>query len=86
MEIESELRRAIYHREPTHVIRAMHRENGGMTLREEGVRIALAGRTSLEEILRVTSIDEVEGDEMPGGEKRADASTPRTPKAGAKAA
>jgi len=63
MEVDAELRRAIYHREPTHTIRAMHRESGGMTLREEGVRLALAGKTSLEEILRVTSIDEVEAEE-----------------------
>lgn len=63
MEVDGDLRRAIYHREPTHTIRAMHRESGGLTLREEGVRLALAGRTSLEEILRVTSVDEIEAEE-----------------------
>ena len=63
MEVDGELRRAIYHREPTHKIRAMHRESGGLTLREEGVRLALAGKTSLEEILRVTSVDEIEAEE-----------------------
>ena len=63
MEVDGELRRAIYHREPTHTIRAMHRESGGMTLREEGVRLALAGKTSLEEILRVTSVDEVDAEQ-----------------------
>jgi type IV pilus assembly protein PilB len=63
MEVDGELRRAIYHREPTHTIRAMHREGGGLTLREEGVRLALAGKTSLEEILRVTSVDEIDAEE-----------------------
>jgi type IV pilus assembly protein PilB len=60
MEIDGDLRRAIYHGAPTHTIRAMHRESGGLTLREEGVKLALAGKTSLEEILRVTSVDEME--------------------------
>ena len=38
----------------THEIRAKFREQGGRTLREEGVLSALEGRSSLDEVLRVT--------------------------------
>jgi hypothetical protein len=36
------------------------REQGGLTLREEGVLVALDGKTNLEEILRVTQNDDDE--------------------------
>ena len=39
-------------------IRDQFRRGGGLTLREEGVLLAIAGRTSLEEVLRVTQTDE----------------------------
>ena len=39
---------------PTHELREEFRREGGLTLREEGVQVALEGRSSLEEILRAT--------------------------------
>ncbi|MCC6679088.1 MAG: Flp pilus assembly complex ATPase component TadA [Phycisphaerales bacterium] len=54
MEITPELRRMIHQGAPTHALRDRHRQGGGLTLREEGVLLALEGRTSLEEALRVT--------------------------------
>jgi type IV pilus assembly protein PilB len=60
MEITPELRRLIHNDAATHVIRERFRNNGGLTLREEGVLLSLEGRTSLEEVLRVTYNDDEE--------------------------
>lgn len=60
-EMTGELRRLVHHSAPTHELREVARRHGMLTLREEGVRMAVEGRTSLEEILRVTQND----DEMP---------------------
>jgi type IV pilus assembly protein PilB len=60
MEVSPELRRLIHEGAPTHELRARLRAQGVGTLREEGVRLALAGKTSLEEVLRVTHNDEEE--------------------------
>jgi type IV pilus assembly protein PilB len=57
MEVTPELRRMIHRGSPSHELRAEFRRIGGRTLREEGVTAALEGRSSLEEVLRVT-IDE----------------------------
>jgi type II secretory ATPase GspE/PulE/Tfp pilus assembly ATPase PilB-like protein len=54
MEVTPELRRLIHKGAPTHEMRERIRRSGGLSLREEGVLVALEGRTSLEEILRVT--------------------------------
>jgi type IV pilus assembly protein PilB len=62
MEVSPAIRRLIHNSAPVHEIRDRLRQNGGLTLREEGVLLALTGRTSLEEILRVTHS---EGDDMP---------------------
>jgi type IV pilus assembly protein PilB len=59
MEVEGEVRRLIHRSAPTHEIRAALRKGGVMTLREEGVQLALAGTTSLDEVLRVTHSDDV---------------------------
>ncbi|QOI99178.1 MAG: Flp pilus assembly complex ATPase component TadA [Phycisphaeraceae bacterium] len=61
MEVTPAIRRMVHHAAPSHEIRAQMRRDGGLTLREEGVLIALAGRTSLEEILRVTQMDDEPG-------------------------
>ena len=57
-EVTPELRRMIHHGRPTHELRARMRDTGALTLREEGVLLAVDGRTSLEEILRVTQNDD----------------------------
>ncbi len=54
MEVTPELRRMVHRAAPTHELRARIAQSGGLTLRQEGVLLALEGRTSLEEVLRVT--------------------------------
>jgi len=58
MEVTPEIRRLIHAGAPTHELRACVRKQGMLTLREEGVQLALDGKTSLEEILRVTAEDD----------------------------
>ena len=62
LEVTAELRRLIYRDAATHEVRRAHRAEGGLTLREEGVLLAIDGRSSLEEILRVTQTDDAEED------------------------
>jgi type IV pilus assembly protein PilB len=57
MEVTPELRRMIHLNAATHELRAKVQQSGALTLRQEGVILALEGRTSLEEILRVTRDD-----------------------------
>jgi type IV pilus assembly protein PilB len=57
-EVTSHIRRMIHHGRPTHELRSRMREDKMLTLREEGVLIALDGKTSLDEILRVTQNDD----------------------------
>ena len=54
MEVTAELRRMVHRAAPSHQLRDQFRKEGGRTLREEGVLMALEGRSSLEEVLRVT--------------------------------
>jgi type IV pilus assembly protein PilB len=65
MEVTPAIRRMIHSGSPVHDIREKMREQGFLTLREEGVLLALAGKTSLEEILRVTHNDEEEAELAP---------------------
>jgi type IV pilus assembly protein PilB len=58
MEVGAQIRRLIHHAAPTHELRDKLRGMGILTLREEGVALALAGKSSLDEVLRVTSSDE----------------------------
>ena len=58
MDVNSAIRRLIYAGAPSHDIRDRSRQHGGMSLRDEGVRVAIEGQTSLEEVLRVTHSDE----------------------------
>jgi len=62
-EVTPEIRRMVHHARPTHELRAKMKEGGLLTLREEGVLMAVEGRTSLEEVLRVTQNDD-ESDEV----------------------
>jgi len=54
METTPELRRMIHNRASSQELCDQWRRQGGMTLREEGVLVALVGKTSLEEVLAVT--------------------------------
>ncbi|HZW11476.1 MAG TPA: ATPase, T2SS/T4P/T4SS family [Phycisphaerales bacterium] len=61
LEIDGALRHMVHNGRATHEIRNMTRRRGFKTLREEGVLLALDGRTSLEEALRVTKVEEALG-------------------------
>jgi type IV pilus assembly protein PilB len=72
MEVTSELRRLIHNSAPTHQLRAALSAGGMMSLRDEGVELALQGKTSLDEILRVTHDDEIDAADLaPGKEPKA---------------
>jgi type IV pilus assembly protein PilB len=57
MTIDGELRKLVHSGAPSHELRRTLRDAGVPTIREEGVRHALAGKTTLEEVLRVTHSD-----------------------------
>ncbi|MBI1367845.1 MAG: type II secretion system protein GspE [Planctomycetes bacterium] len=58
LEITPELRRMVHHAAPSHELREKAKHEGMLSLREEGVLIALDGKSSLEEVLRVTASDD----------------------------
>jgi len=58
MEVTGEIKRLIHAGAPTHQLREQMRQVGVLTLREEGVLVAMEGRTSLEEVLAVTHADD----------------------------
>ena len=58
MEVSPVLRRMVHRAAATHELRDKVREQGGLSLREEGVAVALQGKSSLEEVLRVTQNDQ----------------------------
>jgi len=72
-EVTAPLRRLIYADADAETLRAQHTRDGGVSLREAAVRIALDGRTSLEEALRVTRKDRAD--------EAAEAEPPTTPEA-----
>jgi type IV pilus assembly protein PilB len=59
MEVTPELRKLIHSAAPTHTLRRLLTQGGILTLREEGVLLALDGHTSLEEVLSVTHSEDV---------------------------
>ena len=59
MEATPPIRRLIHRGAAAHELRDKAKEQGGTTLQEEGVALALSGATSLEEIIRVTRIEGV---------------------------
>ncbi len=69
MEVTPAIRRMIYRAAPTHEIREKLREFGALSLRDEGIAAAVEGKTSLEEIVRVTHSDE-EVETGPAHQKR----------------
>ena len=58
MEVIPEVRRMIHSGRPGHEIREVLRKHDHKSLREEGVLLAIEGRSTLEEILRVTHNDD----------------------------
>ncbi len=64
MEVTPALRRMIHQAAPSHELREQLKKEGSRTLREEGVALALEGKSSLDEILRVTH-DDQEHDDLP---------------------
>jgi general secretion pathway protein E/type IV pilus assembly protein PilB len=56
--IDDEVRRLIYEKVPSNVIRARARELGMRTLREDGVRKIMAGITTPEEVISITQGDQ----------------------------
>jgi len=59
MEVTPAIRRMVHSGAPTHELREQFRRGGGLSLRDEGVLLAIEGKTSLEEVLRVTHTDDV---------------------------
>ncbi len=58
LEVTDDIRRLVHQAAPSHEIQSRLRDNGVRTLRDEGVQLALDGKTSLEEVLRATRTDE----------------------------
>jgi type IV pilus assembly protein PilB len=58
MEMTADLRRLVHEAAPSHTLRDRMRKVGALTLREEGVLVAIQGKTSLEEVLDVTHSDD----------------------------
>ncbi len=69
MEVTPGVRRLIHQAAPSHQLRSTLREDGVGTLRDEGVRLAMRGQSSLEEVLRATHTDEEPGGEQATGPK-----------------
>ena len=59
MSMNTELRDAIFHNMPTNELRKIAHSNGMSTLAEDGLRLARAQITTLEEVMRITSIDSI---------------------------
>jgi type II secretory ATPase GspE/PulE/Tfp pilus assembly ATPase PilB-like protein len=58
MEVTSEIRRLIHSAAPSHRVRDQMRRAGCLTLREEGILVAIQGKTTLEEVLSVTHTED----------------------------
>ena len=58
MEVTCEIRRLVHGASPTHQVRDQMRRAGCLTLREEGILVALQGKTTLEEVLSVTHTED----------------------------
>jgi type IV pilus assembly protein PilB len=58
MDVTPDVRRMVHRNAPVHEIREKLKQGGHLSLREEGVLLALDGKTSLEEVLRVTINDD----------------------------
>jgi type IV pilus assembly protein PilB len=54
MEVTPAMRKVIHRGGAAHELRAIMKQNGNLTLRDEGVLVAIAGQSSLEEVLGIT--------------------------------
>ena len=71
MEVTPAVRRMIHHGAPSHELREKaQQEDGMLSLRQEGVKIALDGRSSLEEVLRVTASEDEVFDRLEEAERK----------------
>jgi len=59
MSMNTELRNAIFNNMPTNELRKIAHANGMTTLAEDGLRLAREQITTLEEVIRITSLDSV---------------------------
>ncbi len=57
MEVTPAMRRLVHNAAPSHELRELLSKQGSLTLRQEGLLLALEGKSSLEEVLRVTHAD-----------------------------
>src|SRR5262249_43094247 len=64
MEVTPDIRRMVHRAAPSHELRDKCRQQGQLSLREEGILLALEGKSSVEEVLSVTH---GEGDEQRAG-------------------
>jgi type II secretory ATPase GspE/PulE/Tfp pilus assembly ATPase PilB-like protein len=55
--INDEVRKLIYEKVPSNVLRLKSREMGMRTLREDGARKVLAGLTTVDEVVKATVTD-----------------------------
>jgi len=62
MQVTSDLRRMVHEGRSSQDLSEEWQEGGGLTLRQEGMLVALAGQTSVEEVLRSTHS---EGESLP---------------------
>jgi type IV pilus assembly protein PilB len=58
MEVTPAMRRVIHRGGGSHELREQMKIHGGLTLREEGVLLALAGKSSLEEVIGITHTED----------------------------
>ncbi len=70
MEVTPGVRRLIHQAAPSHELRSKLREDGVGTLRDEGVRLAMRGQSSLEEVLRATHTDDESAGQATGTKGR----------------
>jgi len=70
MAVSPELRRCVHRGAASHELREAWQQEGGRTLRMEGVESAISGVCSLEEVLRVTQHDDIEAAQVEAAAKR----------------
>ena len=58
MEVTPAMRKVIHRKGGAHELRAEMKEHGSLTLREEGILLALAGKSSLEEVIGITHTED----------------------------
>lgn len=80
MEVSGEVRRLVHHAAASHELREASQKQGGLSLRQEGQVLAQAGKTTLEEVLRVTHDASSEEDELCSSTQAAEPVDPQDPR------